>query len=133
MAEEFLKQYQILLKKAIVDFNAAKIILTSFEEGKIELDLEIIMFHLQQATEKLIKCVLDFNKIKFPHSHDLRELSNILNDHNIKIKNIEPLIPLSIYSVNGRYGIIQDDLNDVEKYIELVEKLLSFVKISIND
>ena len=39
MATKFLKQYEILLKKATVDLNSAKILLASFEEGKIELDL----------------------------------------------------------------------------------------------
>ena len=74
MGKEFLKQYEILLKKATVDLNTAKVILENFELGEIELDLEVIMFHLQQSSEKLIKSILDYNKIKFPYSHDIKEL-----------------------------------------------------------
>lgn len=37
MATKFLKQYEILLKKATVDLNTAKVVLESFEKGTIEL------------------------------------------------------------------------------------------------
>ncbi len=128
MGKEFLKQYEILLKKATVDLNTAKVILETFELGEIELDLEVIMFHLQQSSEKLIKSILDYNKIKFPYSHDIKELVNILNDNKIKLENVEKLIPLSIYSVNGRYSIIHDDLFDAEEYIKIIQSLLIYVK-----
>ena len=65
MGKKFLKQYEILFKKATVDFNSAKVILYSFEKGTIELDMEVVFFHLQQSSEKLIKSLLDFHTIKF--------------------------------------------------------------------
>jgi len=73
MAEKFLKQYEILFKKAKVDLNTAKLVMDSFEEGEIELDLEIVMFHLQQSVEKFLKTLIDYNKIKFPHTHDIED------------------------------------------------------------
>ena len=78
MAKKFLKQYEILFKKAKVDLHGAKLLLTSFNNGDVELELEVIFFHLQQCAEKLIKTLLDFNKIKFPHSHDIEDLRSIL-------------------------------------------------------
>ena len=55
---EFLKQYEVLYKKAKTDLKVAKNILEDFENGDDELDLEVVMFHLQQSTEKLLKSLL---------------------------------------------------------------------------
>lgn len=45
--------------------------------------------------------------------------------HGIElVENVEMLIELSDYAVEGRYSIIHDDLNESEKYIEIIEKLL---------
>jgi len=111
MAEKFLKQYEILLRKAVVDLNSSKVILLSFEEGKIELDLEVIFFHLQQSVEKLIKAILDFNKIKFPHTHDLKNLIDILDDNNLNFikEDTDSILLLSQYAVEGRYAVVHDD------------------------
>ena len=131
MATKFLKQYEILIKKAIVDFNSAKGLLMLFEDGKIELDLEVIFFHFQQCAEKLIKTILDYKNIKFPHNHNIRELIKIANDNKIIIDNIDELSQLTQYAVEGRYAIIHDDLDDADKYIEILEELLNFIKIEI--
>ncbi len=133
MAKKMLKQYEILIKKATVDLNIAKLAMTAFEKGNIELDLEVIMFHLQQSVEKFIKTLLDYNKIKFPHTHDIEELILFANKNNVKIiDNIEYFIHLSDYAVEGRYAIIHDDIDDAEKHIVLLDKLLKFVKSEIN-
>jgi len=130
---EFLKQYDVLYKKAKVDFNTAKVVLESFENGNIELDLEVVYFHLQQCTEKLFKSLLSFYKQHFTKTHDLLTLFNAIKQQNIKIDNIdiEFLLPLSEYAVEGRYSIIHDDLNDTDMYIKILEDLLTFVKLEI--
>jgi len=125
---KFLKTYQILYKKAIVDLNSAKIILRSFNDGDIELDLEVVFFHLQQSSEKLIKTILDFNKIKYKNTHDLKNLTNLLKKHDIHLENIDKLLPLSIYAVEGRYDLIQDDIQDIDTYIDILEKLTLHVE-----
>jgi len=129
---EFLKQYEILYKKARVDLRASKILLEDFEKGDEELDLETIMFHLQQATEKLLKSLLAFNKLHFTKTHDLEKLLNAVNENNIKIiDDIETLLPLSDYAVEGRYAIIHDDLDSADKYIKILDKFIEFVKEEI--
>ncbi len=135
MAKKFLKQYEILIKKAIVDLNSAKVLLVSFEDGKIELDLEIIFFHLQQCVEKAIKSYLDFNKVKFPHTHDLKDLINLSNNNKlviIKNDDINDILLLTQYAVEGRYAILHDDLEDADKYIKILDELLEFVKREIS-
>ena len=133
MATKFLRQYEILFKKAKVDFNASKILLKSFENGDIELELEVIFFHFQQCAEKLIKTILDYNNIKFPHNHNIRELIKIANDNDIVIDNIDDLSQLTQYAVEGRYAVIHDDLDDADKYIELLNDFLEFVQKEVID
>ena len=41
------------------------------------------------------------------------------------------LLPLSIFAVNGRYAVINDDLSDAEKYIKILNDILEFVKKTI--
>jgi len=106
----------------------AKIGLREFENGEIELDLEAIYFHLQQCSEKLIKSVLDYNKIKIIRTHDIKLLIKLLNDNSITtIENIEILVPLSDYAVEGRYSVIHDDLDGVEKFIIFLEDYIEFI------
>jgi len=132
MATKFLKQYEILIKKAVVDLNTAKVVLKSFEEGNIELDLEVVFFHLQQCAEKVIKTLLDYKQIKFPHTHDIKNLIYLLNKNNIEtVDYIDNFIPLTDFAVEGRYAVIHDDLYDAHQYIEQLEVLLKFVKNSL--
>ncbi len=131
MDKKFLKQYEVLYQKARTDFKVAKNILRDFEAGDIDLDLEVIMFHLQQSAEKLIKSLLDYNGIKYPYSHDLKTLINLSNDNSIIIPNGDKFVPLSVYAATGRYAVIHDDLDDIDKYVILINNLLEFVKSSI--
>ncbi len=129
---KFLKQYEILYKKAKVDLNTAKVILESFENGNIELDLEVVYFHLQQCAEKLVKALLDYKKIKFPHNHNIRELINIAYDNSIQIDNKEELSQLTQYAVEGRYSIIHDDFDDTDIYIKILDTFLKSIDKELN-
>ncbi len=130
---EFMRQYEILHKKARTDLKVAKNLLEDFNNGDDELDLEVIIFHLQQCAEKVLKSILAYNKIHFTKTHNIKVLIDASKDNSIDlIKNIEDLAPLSEYAVEGRYAIIHDDLEDTDKYIEILDKLLEFVKSEIS-
>ena len=132
MAEKFLELYKTLFKKSKVDLNVAKLTLSNYELGQIELDLEVVFFHLQQSSEKLIKSILDIHKIKFPHTHDIENLNELLNNHNIKIKSdIISLMPLSDYAVEGRYSVLHDNIEDASIYIKILETFTNEVKNKI--
>jgi HEPN domain-containing protein len=131
---EFLKQYKVLLKKAKADLSASKVILKAFEEGNIELELETIFFHLQQCGEKLLKSLLAYNNLHFTKTHSIKVLIEAIRENKIEIvDNIDVLVDLTHYAVDGRYAIIHDDLSDVDKYIILLEKFLIFVESVLND
>lgn len=111
--------------KAIVDLNSAKYLLEAFNEDKIDIDIEKIYFELQQSAEKLLKSILSKHVIIFPKSHDIEQIMNLCKQHGIElVENAEILIELSDYAVEGRYSIIHDDLNESEKYIEIIEKMI---------
>lgn len=115
----------MFLYKAIVDLNSAKYLLEAFNDDKIDIDSEKIYFELQQSAEKLLKSILSKHAIIFPKSHDIEQIIDLCKQHGIElVENVEMLIELSDYAVEGRYSIIHDDLNESEKYIEIIEKLI---------
>jgi len=116
---------ELFFYKARVDFNSAKILFELFEKGEIDIDIEKIYFDLQQSTEKLLKSMLSRYSIRVPKTHDISELIEICSDNSISlIDDIDVLIELSDYAVDGRYSIICDDISDSSLYFELVERLL---------
>jgi len=132
MATKLLKQHEILFIKAKEDFVAAKYLLDGFNHHGLELNLEIIFFHFQQCAEKLLKTVLDIHKIKFPHTHDLDNLMTLLEENNIFLfEDLEELLPLTDFAVEGRYSIIHDDLSDSDKYIVLLNTFIEIVAAKI--
>lgn len=127
--DNIINSAELFLYKATVDLNSAKYLLSGFENDNLDIDIEKIYFELQQSAEKLLKSILSSHKIKFPKSHDIEQLIDLCEENNILlIKNIDILIELSDYAVEGRYSIIHDDINESTKYIEILEKLVNTIE-----
>ena len=119
----------MFLYKAIVDLNSGKYLLKAFNEDEIAIDIEKIYFELQQSAEKLLKSLLSRDGIRFPRSHDIEQIIELCEENEISlIDNIEYLIELNDYAVDGRYSIIHDDINEADKYIIILEKLIEVIK-----
>ena len=119
----------MFLYKAIVDLNSGKYLLKAFNEDEIDIDIEKIYFELQQSGEKLLKSLLSRDGIKFPKSHDIEQIIELCEESNIGlVHNIECLIELNDYAVEGRYSIIHDDINEADNYIVVLEKLIEMIK-----
>jgi len=115
----------IFLYKAIIDFNSGQALYTLFEKNEIEIDIEKIYFDLQQSVEKLLKALLTNANINIKKTHDIEELIEICTENNIDlIPDIDLFIKLNEYAVEGRYGIICDDLDDTENYIDNLKLLI---------
>lgn len=115
----------MFLYKAIIDLNSAKYLLDAYNQDKIDIDIEKIYFELQQSAEKLLKSILSKHQISFPKTHDIEQLINLCNENSIVFTdNIECLIELSDYAVEGRYSIIHDDINESDKYCKIIEQLI---------
>ena len=119
----------MFLYKAIVDFNSGKCLLKSFENDELEIDIEKIYFDFQQSTEKLLKALLTHNTIDIEKTHDINKLIKLCGINNINlIEDIDILIDLTEYAIEGRYGIICDDLNDTQSYISSLDIFIEFTK-----
>jgi len=119
----------MFLYKAIVDLNSGKYLLKAFNNDEIEIDIEKIYFELQQSAEKLLKSLLSNSAIDFPKSHDLEQIIGLCEDNNIMlVENIEYLVELNDYAVEGRYSMIHDDINEADRYIEILEKLIIIIE-----
>jgi HEPN domain-containing protein len=130
----FLNQYQILFNKAKADLEAANVLYKKLLDGDSNLDQEIICFHLQQCTEKLLKAVLSKNEIYFPKIHDLETLLFLLNENNFDLNtNHDILIELNDYAVEGRYAVMQEELENIQEIFLTVTDLTSEVQKIINN
>ena len=125
---EYIKQYEILIKKAKDDYNTAKIV---FENIK-DINIDIALFHLQQAVEKSLKAVLIYNKIEFPKTHKLDILIDILAENNINIEIDDDLIILNDYAVEARYDYIGETFDNIVettgKVDDLIKKVENMIK-----
>jgi len=131
--DEIKNSADMFFYKGKIDLEAAKHILKYFNNGEIEIDFEVIYFHLQQCAEKLLKSLLSKYKIRVLKTHDIEDLLELLENQNIQtINNINILEKLTQYAVEGRYAILHDDLDDTDKYIVILDELLEFVKNEIN-
>jgi len=119
-----MKQHEIFLLKAKEDFNAAKYLLDGYRHHNLEIRLEVVFFHLQQCGEKLLKTLLDSRNIKFPRTHDIEDLIELCRSNSIiLVEDIDMLVDLTDYAVEGRYAILHDDLQNMDKYLLILENL----------
>ncbi len=125
---KYLDPHEIFMKKAKVDFELAKYAYHGFISNIVDIDLDSILFHLQQAVEKAIKSVLAKNNIDFPKIHDIEELLFLLQKIiELDDKYLE-LTDLSDYAVEGRYVMLEDEAHIVSPMINLVEDFLNKFK-----
>ena len=84
----------------------------------------MVRFHLQQAIEKYLKAILAYKNIHFSKIHDLKKLLEIDKDkEELKEEEIELILELNQYAVNGRYNYISDVIENVEDYLKITEKI----------
>jgi len=66
--------------------------------------------------------------IKFPKSHDIEQIIELCEENNIPlVEDIECLVELNDYAVEGRYSIIHDDINEADRYIAILERLIEII------
>ncbi|MBF0608004.1 MAG: HEPN domain-containing protein [Candidatus Magnetobacterium sp. LHC-1] len=85
-----------------------------------------IVFHCQQATEKYLKAFLTLHQIKFPKTHDLEELLDIVETVNEALsESLRDAIILTPYGVELRYPGDYPDatFEETQEAIELTRKV----------
>jgi HEPN domain-containing protein len=124
----FLEQYKVFILKAKQDISLVHEVL-----GNNNVAPEIMLFHIQQSVEKLIKALFSYHSVRFSKTHDLDELVDLALEHGIALPPLmEKLTELSPYAVEGRYAIIHDDLHDIADMLAKSEQFLAHVCETVN-
>ena len=92
---------------------------------------EIFGFHVQQATEKLLKANLALLEEPYPATHDLTRLLELLKTHHPDVgKRFERLIAYNPYAVQLRYSASDFDLNSPDRNaaVQLLEAFLTWTR-----
>jgi HEPN domain-containing protein len=126
--EEIKNSAQTFYYFAEQDLAAAKLLLASDE-----IDIQLIMFHLQQSVEKLLKAILSHLQVEITRTHDIERLIVICRDNGVNLPAfVEDLADLSLFAVEGRYALIHDDMYDAEEFVRAVENLKDFA-VNLHD
>ena len=65
--------------------------------------VELVLFHCQQAVEKLLKAYLEFKLQRPPKTHALGQLFDLAKTQDVNFASIEEADWLSPYAIAGRY------------------------------
>ncbi len=99
---------EILLHKASQDeFTIAKL------SSDPDSPDEVIGFHAQQATEKILKAVLSFHGVRYRYTHDLVELIDQIRDAGIEFPSgLEDIRRLGPFATVFRYDELAPELDE---------------------
>ena len=122
-------------------FERAKLLLAKARDDEILIEEiiskerirdEIIGFHAQQAAEKLLKALLMARNIPYRKTHDLRELIDLIRDHDIQFpESLMEIRTLSPFAVEFRYDYLpleEESPFDRQKTLEMVRDLRKWVE-----
>ena len=124
---EPLKRAELLLAKARDDETLIEEIILNYK-----IKDEIIGFHAQQASEKLLKALLMSKNISYRRTHDLRELIDLISDYYMEFpETLMEIRTLSPFAVEFRYDYIpmeeEEDFNR-QKALEMVQQLRIWIE-----
>ena len=114
------EKWQILLRKAKADLNAATIL---YRENGIPK--EVVMFHLEQVAEKLLKALLERNNIGYAEIDDLMILKNFTQEWiNFDDEQVSLLEELNNYRFEEYSENLElNDVKDIDKYFNFVNEV----------
>jgi len=84
-------------------------------------------FHAQQSAEKYMKAMLVFKGKRFPMTHDLVVINNLLSEAGIFIGITEDTLDtLSAYAVASRYPGAVPTIEEAKEAIEITKTIRKF-------
>lgn len=94
---------------------------------------EIFGFHAQQAVEKALKAWLAFLGQRFPKTHDLKSLFDLLASNGVAVAAFEPFVDLNAFAVQYRYETLYSDEEALDRpeLLKRIEALLDVVDTTI--
>lgn len=104
------------VRKAEMDCKSVELLIPQSDLG------EVVVFHAQQAVEKLLKAMLTRHQIEFPKSHEIRLLLALLREKEPALaEQLADCVWLDPFAVEIRYPADRPDIlpGDVEKALDL--------------
>jgi HEPN domain-containing protein len=115
---------ELLRRKAQGNFNAAMVL----AKADPPMDDETVGFHLQQAVEKAAKALLAERGVKYPFSHDISVLLQLLTTHGCPVparfRDLDILTPFATQARCER--AMPPGAFDRAAFIELVRGFLEW-------
>ena len=87
---------------------------------------EIYGFHAQHAVEKALKAWLAGLGLRYPHTHDIEALIELLEDRGKRVPNSNELADLAPYAVQFRFEAMAEP-RDVMDYAAVLQRVRSIV------
>lgn len=98
------------VRKAEQDLRAVEVMLTAEN-----VPWGVVCFHAQQAGEKYLKAFLVHERIKFPRTHDLEELLELIGDRAAELTGAKAHCKLlTRYAVAARYPFLMPEVGEAE-------------------
>lgn len=113
----------ILITKAKEDLATAKSLI-----GLDNFSEEIVLFHCEQAIEKVLKAYLDSKDITYPKIHDLEVLLSMCIEKDNAFAQINYVTSLTPYAIETRYDeMVELTKEETVEYVNQTEKALNFI------
>ena len=120
---------RVFLQRADADLAAVRAI-----EPHDEVPDEIVGFHGQQASEKVLKAVLAANGVDFPRTHSIRFLLDLLEDRGLAPPpDLHGVVELYPFGVQLRYEApLDEEPLDRPAMRELLERLRAWADAHVS-
>ena len=108
----------------------SNLLLSKIKKVSREIYYEDLCYDAQQCAEKSLKALCIFFDIKFPKTHNLSHLIELLKDKEVKIpKSVKKAELISDYSVETRYPGDYEEVDEKEykRVVKIAEDVYNWV------
>ena len=118
------------VKCARVMYRAAERDVLTLRSMTADAPVESFGFHVQQAAEKALKAWLALQGQKYPLTHSIETLLNLLDDRGAAAEPFRDLIDFTPYAVEFRYAGVDPGAEPIDREgaLALVQGLLDRVR-----
>jgi HEPN domain-containing protein len=125
-----LEHARSLLKMARADLNALRGMLSPALSSSESLFTDgVFGFHAQQAAEKCLKAWIASLGNRYPHTHDLMALIEILVRAGEDTSGLDALVDLTPFAVQYRYESLDTDEDELDRSALLTEMQALFDRV----
>ena len=103
------------VKCARVMYRAAERDILTLRSMTADAPVESFGFHVQQAAEKALKAWLALMGEKYPLTHSIETLLNLLDERGAAVESFRDLVEYTPYAVEFRYAGVDPDAEPIDR------------------